>query len=363
MNIILGNGVNIHFDEKKDRWKNLAKDCQLVFLEKLKIMKKSQNPFIKSIYLTWLHISKFIDLEKESQSLEGIVKFFSVFNYHVFFNNDYEYKKFLEDLFWLNSKGLSKYMKIERNKYVLEFDLIFCLKANEHLSILCDFYKKSIEEVLMSKYKISKIKVPDYFCEYINKHFWEKISLNYDNNLNCVKNLVKLHGSFDKKILDYKGSNLSQLIQKGEDKYSENVPKGIWSEYVTFVKGNVIEADIILENFSNVKENNLDILNEWKENRLENTLDDYNIPSGYIDPEKVSVEKVTTYDKLLELEGTVVLLGISPRNDENILEYLVKNKKIDKIIVYLNTHKEEITFENPKIYVDHYNNFWDLINL
>ena len=337
-NIIMGNGVNINFDNNKERWKDFIIDCQTNFLIILDKASKHSNPQIKSISNVWDVIKQWIDFDKESYSLENMMRFFNFIYYKDCFETESAYVVFLQKIWKLTMTPFTELYPVE---IPYTFDSPTSLfGVNMHLSMIGEMYKKAIEITLFDEYKVHDITVPSKFKEFIRNNYDQIISLNYDDNMEPLSGVVKIHGSYNVNMINY------------NNKIEKNT---FYEEFVSFVKVNTLKWDMILEKNSKVKKQNLDLLNEWSYEGLAPTFESLNVSNDNIDINKLRINNVSTYHKFSQLKGIVEIIGISPANDDAIFNALLKNNNITKIIYYGN----EIIKMDKKIEQKHYSEFWD----
>ena len=213
-------------------------------------------------------------------------------------------------------------------------------ELNTHIDSIGRMYKKAIEITLFNEYNVNDISIPKYFIKYINENYTGKISINYDNNLDKLNGLIKLHGSFMESFIEYDGN----IDIKDKDK-----------EFVNFIKMKTLSWDMVLEKESKIKSRQLDILKQWKEDGISPTFRNFGVANDLIDSDNVKLINVKTYDELNKLCGEVHIIGISQINDEQIFRRLSENRNITKIIHYCDVKESNL---DGNVLKEPYYKFW-----
>ena len=353
-NIIIGNGVNIQFDKSNNDWTKLGITCQKKFKDHVYKLNKN-NVILNQMYKTFQLIEKFIDKEKFI-NLEDYVKFFNIFHYKEVMS-EIRFKIFF-CILWNLLIDIFDQKVITESSECPDISLDSMMESTFFLNILENVYKKIFKNVIINIYQINQIQIDKKFIKYINKNFDTKITLNYDNNLKDVKNLIYLHSKFDRSLIKWSG-NLKKYQENIINLLNRSINPKYMKEYSEWSNKNVIQEDLILRNKSSLKSAELSLLSYTKENGFENLLSNFGLESKNIDFSKVKIDdSIKKYEEtLLKLKGKVILIGINPNNDELILEILKHNTNIKKIIIY----GEKDYIFNDRIEYKHFSKFWKII--
>ncbi len=352
-NIIIGNGVNIQFDKSNNDWTKLGIICQEEFKDHVYKLNKN-NVILNQIYKTFQLIEKYIDKEKFI-NLEDYVKFFNIFHYKEIMS-EIRFKIFF-CILWNLLNDIFDQKVITESSECPNISSASIVKSIAFLNTLENVYKKIFKNVIINIYQINQIKIDKKFIKYINKNFEIKITLNYDNNLKDVKNLIHLHGKFDHSLIKWSG-NLEKHQKNIINLSGKNINPKHMKDYLEWSNKNVIHEDLILRNKSSLKSVELSLLSYIKENGFENLLSNFGLENENIDFTKVKIDNsIKNYEENLNLKGKVILIGINPNNDELILEILKQNTNIKKIIIY----GEKDYIFNDRIEYKHFSKFWKII--
>lgn len=278
------------------------------------------------------------------------------------------------------SRSKVRYYDIAFEDYFLIHQL-FCRKKNIINPNKYDFQECIRMLFLDSIYNNGKINeihsnFSDKFTDWL-EDFDSIFTTNYDKNIEIAteKDINYLHGAFHIKKDIYDHNSFRNLIS---DKPIESsvIVEGydhLYSTALTTSSGSLKKfagnmhpnANSAIEKFAEGSKNDKDIKKEienWKTSEQKLVRNLYEAVMLKIENPELEFKDYYPFDKLEDIKGTLTILGLSPNNDNHIIDMISENKNIDKVIYYYFDIKEgrylERNLNNKKSELNNVKEFW-----
>ena len=351
--VLIGNGINIQFSDNKEEYKNRS-----IILRALNNMKSGK------------YTEAFDNIVDPDLMYNGIVDLvdwrndflYKGLNFQKAINSDDEFDSFFNTLFRYKNKKL-KPEDIIMEDYFLLYDLFnnyFIKKHKDSQKIDIKYIYFALLLIFTDAiYNDGKIELiyqnMSTFVNEIDK-FDNIFTINYDNNLDKITNkpVYHLHGDFNtlqdrfipSTVLGYINSHSNRPVAYLENlkhAYSNTVMGFSGSEkvkYINYFNEASMALNIFIERLRNP--NDTEIHSEYE--RLKKStkeIDKYAllmIETKLSHPELTYTEYPLT--KFSDIEGWLSIIGMSPNNDNHLIEQINNNKKLTKVIYYYKQDEE-----------------------
>lgn len=357
--VLIGNGINIQYGGE-DYYNNS--------IIKRAIKNVLENKFDKSTYkyevLEWLDQSyneglriikdgyiKSKDIAWTDNQKKSLIKFFNVYKNMKLTKESIGFEYY----FLLDALYCNRY-KIRRT---IEWDTNVRGQREEGL-------RRFFIDAIYNNGEINNIylKFPDKLKEYLY-NFDNIFTTNYDSNIekSINKKVIYLHGAFH--ILDVKYDN-TDIVNKelGTNIKINNVSKHLYSNAITNFSGEEKLEPLLrakrIDDFFNYSSKMLEESKKKKielENTLEKILKIASQNPNYTYPDRFKFKQIS------EIKDEIIILGLSPHNDNHIFEEIKNNININKIeYKYFSNEEAQFAknyFNNKVINATSVKEFWD----
>lgn len=345
--ILIGNGVNIQFSDNKEEYKNRS-----IILRALHNMKSGKyTKVFNNIIDPELMYGGMIDLVdwRNNYLYKGL-------NFQKSVNSDDEFNAFFNTLFRYKNKRLNP-EDIVMEDYFLLYDLFnnyfdATHKSNQKINISL-IYAALLIIFTDSIYNDGKIELiyknMSLFTNELNKYD-NIFTINYDNNIDKIANkpVYHLHGNFntlqDRFIpstvlgyINFHSDHPVEYLENLKHAYSNTVMGFSGSEkvkYINYFNEASMALNIFIEGLMNP--NDTEIHSEYERlKKSTNEIDQYAllmIETKLSHPELTYTEYPLT--EFSDIEGWLSIIGMSPNNDNHLIDRINKNGKLSKVIYY-----------------------------